>query len=50
MTPKELYEWAIDHGAEEYDILVNGIAIEDDEPNVAHRIGVIDITTPCIRW
>ena len=50
MTPKELYEWAIEHGAEEYDVLVNDITIAYNEPNVDHSIGVIDITTPPIRW
>lgn len=50
MTPKELYEWAMEHGAEEYDVLVNGIAIDYEEPSANYRIGAIDITTPRTRW
>ena len=50
MTPKELYEWAIEHEAQDYDVLVNGIAIDYNEPNVDHGIGAIDITTPPTRW
>lgn len=49
MTPKELYEWALEHAAEDYDILVDGIAIDYNEPNADHRIGAIDITTPYMR-
>lgn len=26
MTPKELYDWAVEHGAQDYDILVDGDA------------------------
>lgn len=50
MTPKELYEWAIEHEAEDYDVLVNGIAIDYNEPVVDRDMDAIDITTPCIRW
>ena len=50
MTPKELYEWAIEHEAEDYDVLVNGIAIGYEEPNADHGIGAIDITIASVRW
>ena len=50
MTPKELYDWAVEHNAENYDVMVNGIAIDYEEPNVDRSIPVIEITTPSTRW
>ncbi len=50
MTPQELYEWTIEHEAQGYDLLINGVALDYDEPNVDHGIGAIDITTPYTRW
>lgn len=50
MTPKELYEWAVENQAEDFDVLINGVAMGSEEPSIDYRIGAIDITTPYMRW
>lgn len=34
MTPKELYEWAVERGVEDYDITVDGDAIDYMLPDI----------------
>ena len=50
MTPKELYDWAVGMGAENCDIIVNGIAIDYYPPAIDHTIQTIEIKQPMIRW
>jgi hypothetical protein len=49
MTPKELYEWAVGMGAENCDIMVNGMAIDYYPPTIDHTIQTIEIKQPMIR-
>lgn len=43
MTPKELYDWAVEHGAQDYDILVDGDAIDYLLPDIDGRLKIIEI-------
>jgi hypothetical protein len=43
VTPKELYDWAVQNEVEDYDILVDGLAIDYNPPVVDPDIGVIEI-------
>lgn len=43
MTPKELYDWAVEHGAQDYDILVDGDAIDYLFPEIDERLKIIEI-------
>lgn len=49
MTPKELYDWAVGMGAENCDIMVNGMAIDYYPPTIDHTIQTIEIKQPMIR-
>lgn len=49
MTPKELYDWAVERGTENFDILVNGIAIDYNPPTIDDTIDAIEIKQPMIR-
>lgn len=50
MTPKELYDWAVENDCEHLDIVVNGVAIDYNPPIVDLDIDCIDIETPRSRW
>ena len=43
MTPKELYDWAVENGAEDYDITVDGDAIDYLLPEIDERLKIIEI-------
>ena len=43
MTPKELYDWAVERGAEGYDIMVDGDAIDYLLPEIDERLKIIEI-------
>lgn len=43
MTPQELYDWAVEHGAQDYDILVDGDAIDYLLPEIDGRLKIIEI-------
>lgn len=43
MTPKELYDWAVENGAQDYDILVDGDAIDYLFPEIDERLKIIEI-------
>ena len=43
MTPKELYDWAVERGAEDYDIMVDGDAIDYQLPEIDEQLKIIEI-------
>ena len=43
MTPKELYDWAVGQGAQDYDIMVDGDAIDYQLPEIDERLKIIEI-------
>lgn len=43
MPPKELYDWAVQNEVEDYDILVDGLAVDYNLPVIDSDIGVIEI-------
>ncbi|WP_418409266.1 hypothetical protein [Alistipes sp.] len=43
MTPKELYEWAVERGVEDYDITVDGDAIDYMLHEIDERLKIIEI-------
>lgn len=43
MTPKELYDWAVEQGAQDYDIMVDGDAIDYQLPEIDERLKIIEI-------
>lgn len=43
MTPKELYDWAVEHGAQDYDIMVDGDAIDYQLPEIDEQLKIIEI-------
>lgn len=43
MTPKELYDWAVLNEVEDYDILVDGLAIDYNPPVIDFDIDAIEI-------
>lgn len=43
MTPKELYEWAAERGAQNYEVMVDCIAIDHIPPKIDEKCKVIDI-------
>lgn len=43
MTPKEIYDWAVENGAEDYDITVDGDAIDYLLPEIDERLKIIEI-------
>lgn len=43
MTPKELYEWVVERGVEDYDITVDGDTIDYMLPEIDERLKIIEI-------
>jgi hypothetical protein len=43
MTPKELYDWAVEQGAQDYDIMVDGDAIDYQLPEIDEQLKIIEI-------
>lgn len=43
MSPKELYDWAVQNEVEDYDILVDGLAIDYNPLVIADVFKLIDI-------
>ena len=43
MTPKELYDWAVERGAEDYHIMVDGDAIDYQLPEIVEELKIIEI-------
>ena len=43
MTPKKLYDWAVEQGAQDYDIMVDGDAIDYQLPEIDEQLKIIEI-------